>query len=535
MPPLIESCPRSFLCPALLRLHRDFAMQRKTHEGGAPEISLRMLRRLFFCLVWCATLLASTYAQAGHPTKGPLRVDASNPRYFADNTGKPVYLAGVHTWNALYDANKPLDYEAFLAFLEQHNYNFTKFRAWDSALLYNPLYYKRTGPGKAADGLPKLDLHQFNQAYFDRMRKRIKEARARGIYVLIMLFDTEEANGDPRFSRPDETSWAHPARSRWLFHPYNKLNNINGIDGGNRDNSAPAGTETLRHPEITALREAYIRKVVDTVNDLDNVLFEIANETHNGDPNATDVSQYPTPQSPYGPLAPFEPAWENHMSDYIHSYERTKPYQHPVVMTSPLWAPSNDSLYASSAEAIGPGGDVYQENPPAADGRKVVLTDPDHFGWVDWRGTRAWVWKSFVRGLNVIPLDSLPTSISGNDGGGWGGGDMADVEETRKALTQTRWYATRIDLATMTPRNDLASTTFCLAAPGDEYLVYQPADGQFTMKLVAGAYRYEWFDPGAGTVSGTGEVTSTGGESVFTSPFRGDAVLYLKRTRAEAR
>jgi len=32
-------------------------------------------------------------------------------------------------------------------------------------------------------------------------------------------------------------------------------------------------------PAVTAIQEAYIKKVIETVNDLDNVLYEIANET----------------------------------------------------------------------------------------------------------------------------------------------------------------------------------------------------------------------------------------------------------------
>ena len=34
---------------------------------------------------------------------GPLRVHPSNPRYFADGSGKAVYLTGAHTWNNLVD------------------------------------------------------------------------------------------------------------------------------------------------------------------------------------------------------------------------------------------------------------------------------------------------------------------------------------------------------------------------------------------------------------------------------------------------
>ena len=35
-------------------------------------------------------------------------------------------------------------------------------------------------------------------------------------------------------------------------------------------------------PRIQALQEAYIRKVVDTVQDLPNVLYEVANESSGG-------------------------------------------------------------------------------------------------------------------------------------------------------------------------------------------------------------------------------------------------------------
>jgi hypothetical protein len=472
-------------------------------------------------------LLPALGAAATSVTMGPLRVHPTNPRYFADGSGRAVYLTGSHTWNALSDARVPLDYTAYLDFLQRHNHNFMKFRAWDSWLLGPPLCYLRTGPGNALDGQPKLDVNQFNQAYFDRMRERIIAARDRNIYVLIMLFSVNEANGDVQFSIPDrippefsEQPWS-TSPNRWIYHPYNKMNNINGIDGGSRDNSVGASAESMSNPAITSLREAYIRKVVDTVNDLDNVLFEIANESHN--------YLYDDPSR----LAPPVNDWQDHMIDYLHAYEKTKPQQHPVVISMVLIhgnGPRGEDayLYASAAEGISPGGKQhFQEDPPATDGRKVVLTDPDHYGWTRWRGTRSWAWKSFVRGMNPIALDSLPTSIRGNDGGCWGGGDMAVMVDTRKAMGHTRSYATRMDLAAATPRNDLASTGFCLASPGSEYLVYQPNAGAFSVNLLAGAYHFEWFNPSLGSVAGTGELNAPGGLQSFTPPFAGDGVLFL--------
>jgi hypothetical protein len=98
----------------------------------------------------------------------------------------------------------------------------------------------------------------------------------------------------------------------------------------------------------------------------------------------------------------------------------------------------------------------------------------------------------------------------------------------RAAMGHTRRYADKMNLISMTPRADLASTGYALAHPGSEYLVYQPQPQPFTVNLVSGTYSYEWFDAVSGAVVTTGAVTVNEGESSFTAPFAGDAVLYLK-------
>ena len=37
------------------------------------------------------------------PATGPLRVCRDNPRYFADGSGKAIYLTGAHSWSDLKD------------------------------------------------------------------------------------------------------------------------------------------------------------------------------------------------------------------------------------------------------------------------------------------------------------------------------------------------------------------------------------------------------------------------------------------------
>jgi len=50
-----------------------------------------------------------------------------------------------------------------------------------------------------------------------------------------------------------------------------------------------------------------------------------------------------------------------------------------------------------------------------------------------------------------------------------------------------------MNLARMTPQEELASTKYCLADSGREYLVFQPAKGaEFSVELKAGTYELEW-------------------------------------------
>ena len=144
------------------------------------------------------------------PAKGPLRVHPTNPRYFTDGSGQPVYLTGSHTWNNFQDGGwasaggghgwsnnrKAFDYPGYLAFLQAYVHNFIRLWTPENAAdigtegnPVEPVAYLRPGPGRALDGRLKFDVTRLNPAYFDRLRDRVIAARGRGIYVSIMLFD----------------------------------------------------------------------------------------------------------------------------------------------------------------------------------------------------------------------------------------------------------------------------------------------------------------------------------------------------------
>jgi len=456
--------------------------------------------------------------------QGPLRVCAANPRYFSDESGRPVYLTGTHTWGNFKNMGKQdpppeFDYEAYLDLLADWNHNFIRLWTWELArfvyekgtLTYvEPFPWARTGPGNALDGKPKFDLNTFHQPYFERLRDRVLAAGERGMYVAVMLFEGHGLHG----SLPP---WC------WDGHPFNAANNVNGIDGDPDGDGRGLETHMLAIPRVTALQEAYVRKVIETLNDLDNLLYEICNESGS-----------------------YSIEWQHHMIDFIHHLEAEQPNQHPVGMTFP-WRKNgmgtHEDLLKSRAEWISPfHTEGYRDAPPAADGSKVILTDTDHLWGIpkddQIQDAVAWVWKSLCRGLNPIFMDPYhaPEPDRNSADTAWTEHteqktriDMR-YEQIRRDMGKARRYADRMNLAKAVPHNQLASTEYCLANPGTEYLAYLPDGGTVTLDLSAanGELAVEWFDPSNDAVTPQGTVPG-GACRELTAPFEGHAVLFVSR------
>lgn len=506
----------------------------RSWSGGMTTIVRLALGAAWLLLIGDLGAAGGIPLPATKTATGPLRVHPGNPRYFTDGTNqsdgslRAVYLTGSHTWNSIQDMGvvqppPPFDFESFLDFLTKHGHNFV--RLWRFELSHwtgwnekqAPLRFaaqhpwKRTGPGTARDGLPKFDFAQWDEVHFERLRSRVQAAQRRGIYVSIMLFEGWCLRINP---------------SAWPGHLMNAANNVNGIDGDPNADGKGLEAQMLKVPAITELQEAYIRKVVDTLNEFDNVLYEISNESL------------------------FHPdilAWQREMVRYVNEYQVRKPRQHPVGMTNLVGGNSKDkvasnvALFASATTWVSPGltawgpTDPYSINPPATSGKKVEILDTDHT-WNNACTTRtsqqradhAWVWKSFLRGYNPIYMD--PLDLTQPDGVLTYAKDNAcAIVLARPAMGHTRAYAERMNLAAMTPRNELSSTQYCLANPGSEYLVYLPDGGEVTVDVSAAksALTVEWFDPRTAEKR-AGEDVAGGAKRLFQAPFKGDAVLYLR-------
>lgn len=437
--------------------------------------------------------------------KGSLSVLPKNPRYFTDDGEHAIYISGSHTWSNLQDMGikdppPSFNFSAYIDFLRKYGHNFIRLWRWEAPKwrysldrpfsFSQPHPWKREGPGLARDGKPKFNLFEFDETYFQRLYHRIKAAAEAGIYVSIMLF---------------EGHMAQFAAQGWEFHPFHSENNINHIHCERLD------YYTLKNKEILELQEAYVRKVIDTINDFDNVLYEICNEAGN-----------------------YSTEWQYHFIRFVKYYERGKPRRHPIGMTFQYGGEksgSNANLFNSPADWISPnpeGG--YRDDPPVNDGRKIIFNDTDHL-WGE-GGNPQWVWKSFTRGHNPLFMDRIVdlTDRTITWAGKTPSEDIPKAEEIRKAMGLTIRVAKRFNLAEMLPLPDLASTRYCLAKPGEAYIIYiyEPLNGEVRVDLrgMTGKFHVEWIHPVDGVIIISDNVQG-GDWRIFKPPFKEDAVLLL--------
>jgi len=111
--------------------------------------------------------------------------------------------------------------------------------------------------------------------------------------------------------------------------------------------------------------------------------------------------------------------------------------------------------------------------------------------------------------------------------------DWEDQDEYLDIRNLVNFWTTKgIQYWKMSPGNHLVTDgtrVYVLAAPGDEYVAYSATGEPFTLRLPAGTYTVEWFNPETGAVTGSGPFSTRTASRAFVPPFVGDAVLHLKR------
>jgi hypothetical protein len=459
----------------------------------------------------CVAQLAAAPPGANPPTSKALAIYPANPAYFESPDGKPVVMIGDYEASPTAPTGVPMDpnydYGIFFDTLKENGLNFAKVwinygveaeydseTSFDDYHRFNLMPYLRTGPGLANDGRPKYDLTQFNPYYFERMAAACAAARARGIYVHLVLID----------------GWIFRIPPLWKYHAYNIDNNVNHVDGDPKRTGTSTDPEqgscSLANARVLEVEKAYLRRIVDAVNDFDNVLFEVSNENY------------------------YNLEWELSIARFVHEYEKGKPRQHLVM---PLDLPDHD--YGGVTFGADPKNDhtkswktwdLAQLHATLLAARKLkqpLIYDTDGIESNDNPVQRKGFWTAFVSGGHVNYTDySFQPEVGGDERG-------LRRAELRRQLGHLADFTRQVRFWEMHPADSIRSGDAYALASEREAVVYLPQGGNADVCLegMPGSLRAKWFNPRNGLFSESFAVTG-GKTQRFSAPDVRDWVLYLQ-------
>jgi hypothetical protein len=448
---------------------------------------------------------------ANPPASKALAIYSVNPAYFISPEGKPIVMIGDYEASPICPTGVPMDpnydYNLFFDTLKANGLNFAKLwifygveaeydaeTPFDAYHRFNLLPYLRSGSGLANDGRPKYDLTQFNPFYFERIAAACAAARARGIYVQLVLID----------------GWIFRIPALWKFHAYNVDNNVNHVDGDPKRTGMSTDPEygscSLGNSRVLEVQKAYLRRLIDAVNEFDNVLFEVSNENY------------------------YNLEWETSIARFVHDYEKDKPLRHLVM---PLDLPDHD--YGGLSYGANFNNDhtkswktwdlaqLHSKLLAARGLKQPLIYDTDGIESDDNPVQRKGFWTAFVSGGHVNYTDySFQPEIGGDERGLRRG-------ELRRQLGHLADFTRHVCFWEMHPADLVRSGNAYALAGRDEAVLYLPEGGNVDVALegMPGSLRAKWFNPRNGLFGESSEVAG-GKTQHFAAPDLHDWVLYIK-------
>lgn len=452
-------------------------------------------------------LLGTVSAQAAPP----ISLHPDNPHYLLFR-GKPTVLvtSGEHYGAVL---NLDFDYRRYLDELQSKGLNLTRtfsgtyrevpesFKIEENTLApasgrYICPWVRSDQPG-AGDGGNKFDLVRWDAAYFARLKDFVAEAGKRSIVVELVLFCTIYED------------------SLWRVNPMNAANATSEIE-----NAARLEVYTMKHPRLTAVQEAFARKVVTELADFDNLYYEICNEAYFG-----GVTRQ----------------WTQRIAETVQGAEAARPAKHLIaeniangkaIIASPIPQVSIFNFhYASPPDTVAMN---YGLN-------RVIADDETGFKGTGDFWYRREGWEFLLAGGAIYSNLDYSFTCRRTDGThpvktspGGGGAELRRQLATLKRFVESfEFVRLRSDQGTVRVNR---GTVRALTEPGKAYAIYVhgPSPAELTIDLPPGPYLAEWIDTRSGGRIQSAVLQHAGGAAKLASPdFVEDMALRLVRATAK--
>ena len=448
----------------------------------------------------------------------PIALHPDNPHYFLFRGKAAVLVGSTEHYGAV--LNGAFDNVTYLETIRRDGMNLTRtfsgayrevpgsFGITGNTLAPKPERYvapwPRTNTPGARDGQNKFDLSKWNDAYFKRLTRFVKDASDRGIVVEFVLFC-------PFYEQ-----------NLWDVNPMNARNNVNGVGDLPREK-----VYTLDNGKLLEVQEAFVRKAVAGLREFDNIYFEICNEPYFGGVTLD---------------------WQRHIAKTIADAEKDLPHKHLVAQNI-----ANDWAKVDRPDPLVSIFNFHYANPPRAVTENFALDKAISYDETGFKGSddavyRVHGWEFLMAGGAVY--DNLDYSFTTDIANGTakvpapGGGSP----QLRRQLRTLKHFIERFNFPKMKPMKlrDFGEGMSArgLSEDGKQYAIYirralpdkahpgpiKPAPAELTIPLEAGEYEVEWVDPVEGTTTtGSQSVKSAGMQALGSPPFGQDIALRIVR------
>ncbi len=373
--------------------------------------------------------------------------------------------------------------------------------------------WKRSSEPGYANGGNKFDLDEWDEKYFSRAKDLIRQAAKRSIMVEFTLFGNQYSDGI------------------YSYSPLYPDNNIQGI--GIKEEDGFIHFQSLQDSTLVERQDAMVVKIVNELNDFDNLYYEISNEPYNEVKDSSLVDQ-----------------WHIHMVNLIRKTEKTLPKKHLIA--------ANQAIVDNPNVDIANYHYVHLLNSPSFDSllrlNKVISMDETMGSLIDMdaNDVRVEAWDFILHGggaYNNLSWEYTPEKPQGTPGS----------DTIRQYLMHLQKFISSFDYTKMNYSPELLikvpdkAITRLLAEPGKQYALYihhsKPYDatpsqavwkyeadvGKFSdtvsLKLPAGNYSYKWFNPAKGswTTPRHFQLSCETNHSFFTGLIKTDVGLQIIR------
>ena len=343
----------------------------------------------------------------------------------------------------------------------------------------------------------QYDLNEWNEEYWTRFERMLRETAARRIFVQIEVWD--------RFDYSDVGG-----ADRWQIHPYNPKNNINysyeesgfaerypDHPGANKQPFFFTTPEQGNNETVLKYQRRFVEKMLEHALAYDRVLYCMDNETSGEEEWGRYWAQFIKERAASrGKRVNVTEMWDDwDLTSDTHKRTFDRPELYDFVDVSQ----NNHNKGQKHWDNFLHVREYLSKNPRPMNTTKTYGADGNKFGHTDQDGIERF-WRHLLAGAASMRFHRPDSGLGLND-------------KAVAAIRAARKLESKIPLWTVQPANGLLSDrdpneAYLAANPGTAYALYFPSGGevQVDFSSAKGPLSVHWIDIGAGEWGQTQEI-----------------------------